>query len=68
MNVELIKSWVLKLLPVVTGYLVGKGLISQSVADQIGPVVDWLIVGLVLIPTLWRSWRKYKVVKLEPAP
>lgn len=67
MNVELIKSWVLKLLPVVTSYLVGKGIISQSVADQIGPVVDWLIVGLVLIPTLWRSWRNYKIVKLEPA-
>ena len=67
MNVELFKSWALKLLPVVAAFIVGRGWLSQETADQLPALIDWIAAGLLLIPTLVRSWKNYGPVKLEKA-
>jgi hypothetical protein len=67
MNIELWKSWTLKLLPVVAAYFVGKGMVSQETVDQLPALVEWIAAGLLLIPTLVRSWKNYGPVKLEKA-
>jgi hypothetical protein len=59
MNIELIKSWTLKIVPVVAAYLVGRGVISDEIAGQLPGVVEWVFVGMALIPTLVRSWKNY---------
>lgn len=63
MNVELIKSYTLKLLPVVAAWAVGRGYIDQAIADQLGPLVEWVFVGIALVPTFLRSWRNYGKTK-----
>ena len=63
MNNEMIRSVVFKLLPVVTAFLVGRGVVNQEIADQIPSVVDWALVGLVTVPTLIRSWAAYSKAK-----
>lgn len=67
MSKELIKSWVFKILPIVLAFIVGKGWVQQSDADQVVPVLQSLISSLdeVLLAatsaiTLWRSIRTHK--------
>ena len=60
MNIEMIKSLVFKVLPVLVTYAVGKGILNQETADQIPALVDWLIVGVVMIPTIIRSIKTHK--------
>lgn len=67
MNKELIKSWVFKILPIVLAFVVGKGWLQQSDADQVVPVLNSLLSSLdeVLLAatsaiTLWRSIRTHK--------
>lgn len=60
MNIELIKSALLKIMPAVISYAIGKGFINQEIGDQIPALVDWIAMGIVLVPTLIRSWKNYK--------
>lgn len=67
MSKELIKSWVFKILPIVLAFIVGKGWVQQSDADQVVPVLQSLISSLdeVLLAatsaiTLWRSIRTHQ--------
>lgn len=68
MNIEMIRSVAYKLTPVVVAFLVGRKVINQELADQIPAVVDWVIVGLTLAPTLWRSWMTYHKSKDDAPP
>jgi hypothetical protein len=60
MNIEVIKSWMWKIVPVITAYLVGRGMIDQSTADNIGPVIDAVVVIAVTVPTIIRSIKTHK--------
>jgi hypothetical protein len=60
MNIEVIKSWAFKLVPVITAYLVGRNLIGQETADQIMPLIDALIIVAVTVPTIVRSLKTHK--------
>ncbi len=60
MNAQVLKSWVYKLLPVVAAFAVGKGWLNQDTADQLPDLVDWIVVGATLLPTLIRSVKTHK--------
>jgi hypothetical protein len=67
MNKDLIKSWIFKILPIVLAFIVGKGWIQQSDADQVVPVlnslissIDELLLAATSAITLWRSIRTHK--------
>ena len=67
MNKELIKSWVFKILPIVLAFIVGKGWVQQSDADQVVPVLqslisslDELLLAATSAITLWRSIRTHQ--------
>ena len=66
MNVELIKSLLFKVVPVVITYLIGKGILNQATADQIPALIDWLLVGAVLLPTIIRSFKTHKATPKAP--
>ena len=67
MNTEMLKSLVYKLLPVVVSYLVGRGILTPEAAEHLPTLVDWVIVGAVLVPTFIRSLKTHKVIDLPKA-
>lgn len=66
-NKEVINSWIMKLLPIVLAFVVGKGWISQEIADQVTPAIvnvieaiSWLLLAGSTVVGLIRSIRAYK--------
>jgi hypothetical protein len=60
MNIELIKSVVFKVVPVLVTYLVGKGIIDEATAGEIPGLIEALIVVAVTVPTIIRSLKTHK--------
>lgn len=59
MNLQLITSLILKILPIVAGALVGGGVIDDATGAQLPGAVDALIVLVAFVPTLIRSLKNY---------
>jgi hypothetical protein len=59
MNYELIKSIGLKLLPILTGALIGGGVLDDATGAQLPKAIDSVIVLVAFIPTAIRSLKNY---------
>ena len=60
MNMEMLKSMLLKILPVVITYLVGKGILTEDAAAHVPTAIDAIIILAVTVPTIIRSIKTHK--------
>jgi hypothetical protein len=60
MNMEMLKSMLFKILPVIVTYLVGKGILAEDAAANIPTAVDAIIILAVTVPTIIRSIKTHR--------
>lgn len=67
MNIELTKSLLYKVLPTITAIAVSRGWIDEAIGAKLPAVIDWVFVGISLLPTFIRSVKSHKKVELKDA-